>query len=52
MRTVLTAALANWQPTTPFWARVKLYLPISLVLGAIAASAMAGGAFEHAWDCG
>ena len=50
LKTLMATVLAYWQPRGVFGRRVKELLPVGLVLGALAASALAAGAFEHVWE--
>ncbi len=50
MRALLTRVLlAYGHPVSPFWAKVKAYLPVALVLGAVALGALAAGAPMGGW---
>ena len=51
LKTLMTTVLAYWRPRSAFGQKVKDLLPVGLVLGVVAASAVAAGAFEHVWDC-
>ena len=51
LKTLMTTVLAYWRPRSTFGQTVKDLLPVGLVLGVVAASAVAAGAFEHVWDC-
>ena len=45
MRTMVTSlVLAYGQPVSPFWAKVKAYLPVALTLATITLGALAAGA--------
>ena len=53
MRTMLTALLlAYGHPVSPFWAKVKAYLPVALTLGTITLGALAAGAPAEVWSLG
>lgn len=51
VKTLMVPLLARWQPRSAAGQRVKDLLPVGLVLGLVAAAALAAGAFEHVWDC-
>ena len=50
LKTLMAAVLAYWMPRSAFGRLVKDLLPVGLVLGALAASALTAGAFEHVWE--
>ena len=50
LKSLLTTVLAYWQPRSAFGQRVKVLLPLGLVVGAVTASALTAGAFEHVWE--